>query len=156
MDTKDCLQQFGLVPRDEDLPMIREMLAQEADLERKGQGGEREEDLALLCSVQLFSRGHLEDVLRIWDAKSSGFDLFSYWMSNCFAAAAWRPPRISCANSTARRPRTPLHIWKSAKRPAISRTFCQQNAWTITALILACPDNQREPPTMAPPDASAL
>lgn len=25
--------------------------------------------------MQLFSRGYLEDVLRIWDAKQSGFDL---------------------------------------------------------------------------------
>jgi hypothetical protein len=38
-------------------------------------GASREEDLALLCCVQLFARGLLEDVLRIWDAKSAGFDL---------------------------------------------------------------------------------
>ena len=75
MNTKDCLQQFGLVPKDEDLPRIRDLLAHEAYCERKG--GEREDDLALLCCVQLFSRGLDEDVLRIWDAKSSGFDLYS-------------------------------------------------------------------------------
>lgn len=78
MKTQDCLQQFGLVPRNEDLPKIRDLLNQQADLERAGRGGDREEDLALLCSVQLFSKGRDEDVLRIWDAKSSGFDLFSY------------------------------------------------------------------------------
>jgi hypothetical protein len=78
MNSTDSLQQFGLVPRDEDLPRIRELLAREADLEREGRGNDREEDLALLCCVQLFSRGRDEDVLRIWDAKSSGFDLYSY------------------------------------------------------------------------------
>lgn len=78
MNTDDCLQQFGLVPRNEDLSKIRDLLAHEADLERAGRGRDRQADLALLCSVQLFSRGHDEDVLRIWDAKSSGFDLFCY------------------------------------------------------------------------------
>lgn len=34
--------------------------------------------MALLCCVQLFSRGLLEDVLRIWDAKRSGMDLGAY------------------------------------------------------------------------------
>ncbi|NUS22045.1 MAG: hypothetical protein HOQ25_20035, partial [Mesorhizobium sp.] len=76
MNTKDSLQQFGLMPKDEDLPRIRELLAREAEHERKHEP--REEDLALLCCVQLFSRGLDEDILRIWDAKSSGFDLFSY------------------------------------------------------------------------------
>ena len=76
MTYQDCLKQFGLVPKDEDLPRIRELLAHEAECERKGSG--REEDLALLCCVQLFSRGREEDIFRIWDAKSSGFDLFSY------------------------------------------------------------------------------
>jgi hypothetical protein len=64
------------VPTDEDLPRIRELLAREADLERKH--SQREDDLALLCCVQLFSRGQEQDIVRIWDAKSSGFDLFSY------------------------------------------------------------------------------
>jgi len=76
MDTKDSLRQYGLVPKDGDLPRIRELLAREAERERKHE--EREGDLALLCSVQLFSKGLDEDVLRVWDAKSSGFDLFSY------------------------------------------------------------------------------
>ena len=76
MNAEESLRQYGLVPKDEDLPDIRDLLAHEAECERKGAG--REEDLALLCCVQLFSRGLDEDVLRIWDAKSSGFDLFSY------------------------------------------------------------------------------
>jgi len=120
MKTQDCLQQFGLVPRSEDLPKIRDLLNQQADLERAGRGGDREEDLALLCSVQLFSKGRDEDVLRIWDAKSSGFDLFSYVDIHLLCGVVSRPPRISCANSPARQPPTPLRIWKNAKPPANS------------------------------------
>jgi hypothetical protein len=77
MDAKESLRRYGLVPSDEALPHIRTLLANEVALERKGRGHERESDLALLCCVQLFSRGLLEDVLRIWDAKRSGMDLGS-------------------------------------------------------------------------------
>jgi Domain of unknown function (DUF4291) len=73
---EESLAAFGLVPADASLPAIRAMLAEEAMLERNGK--ERAEDLALLCCAQLFSRGLLEDVLRIWDAKRSGFDLDCY------------------------------------------------------------------------------
>jgi hypothetical protein len=73
MTADESLHQYGLVPGDESLPAIRKMLADEAANERAGRP--REEDLALLCCVQLFSRGLLEDVLRIWEAKRSGMDL---------------------------------------------------------------------------------
>lgn len=73
MNASESLKRFGLVPSDDALPHIRALLAQEADAERSGR--DREEDLALLCCVQLFSRGVPEDVLRIWDAKQSGMDL---------------------------------------------------------------------------------
>ncbi len=73
MTADESLQRFGLVPSDADLPIIRDLLAREADAERSA--GEREDDVALLCCVQLFSRGLLEDVLRIWDAQQSGMDL---------------------------------------------------------------------------------
>ena len=76
MTVSESLQQFGLPPSDEALPRIRELLAAEADAERSGR--EREEDLALLCCVQLFSRAQAEDILRIWDAKCSGMDLGAY------------------------------------------------------------------------------
>jgi hypothetical protein len=75
MNVDESLRRFGLVPSDEALPAIRALLAAEAEAERNDSG--REEDLALLCCVQLFSRGLLEDVERIWDAKQSGFDLGS-------------------------------------------------------------------------------
>ena len=76
MNVSDSLARFGLVPADEALPEIRLLLEGEAEAERDGQP--REEDLALLCCVQLFSRGLAEDILRIWAAKRSGFDLGCY------------------------------------------------------------------------------
>jgi hypothetical protein len=69
----ESIQRFGLVPIDAALPEIRRLLALEIETERSG--GEREEDLTLLCCVQLFSRGLLEDVLPIWEAKSTSMDL---------------------------------------------------------------------------------
>lgn len=58
-----------LVPSDVALPQLRELLAKEVDAERRGDG--QVDDLALLCSIQLFGRGLLEDVLRIWEAKTA-------------------------------------------------------------------------------------
>lgn len=77
MNIDESLKRFGLVPPDSALAEIRALLAKEAELERLGRSREREGDLAVLCCVQLFSRGLLEDVLRIWNAKQSGFDLGS-------------------------------------------------------------------------------
>ena len=76
MTTDQSLQKYSLDPKAESLPAIREILAGEVAKERAGRprGG----DLALLCCVQLCSKGLLEDVLRIWDAKCSGMDLGSY------------------------------------------------------------------------------
>jgi hypothetical protein len=76
MTVAESLQQFGLPPSDEALPRIRELLAAEAEAERRGQP--RAEDLALLCCVQLFSRAQPEDILRIWDAKCAGVELGAY------------------------------------------------------------------------------
>jgi hypothetical protein len=73
MNVEESLLRYGLVPPDAALPKIPALLAQEAEAERLGEG--REEDLALLCCVQLFARGLLDDVLRIWNAKSAGMDL---------------------------------------------------------------------------------
>ena len=75
MTADESLARFGLVPSEEDLPKVREILAREAEAERTGSG--REDDLAHLCCVQLFSHGKPEDILRIWDAKESGFDMAS-------------------------------------------------------------------------------
>jgi hypothetical protein len=73
MTAAQSLLRFGLVPSDDSLPHIRALLDQEAEAERNGLP--REDDLAFLCCVQLFSRGFLEDVLRVWRAKRSGMDL---------------------------------------------------------------------------------
>jgi hypothetical protein len=73
MNVEESLQRYGMLPAERDLPAIRALLAREAEIERSG--GRREDDLALLCCVQLFSRGLLEDVLRIWDAKQASMDL---------------------------------------------------------------------------------
>lgn len=76
MNIEESLKTYGLIPKNESLPIIRQMLSHEAELERLGD--DREDDLALLCCVQLFSRGFLEDILLIWQAKNAGFDLFCY------------------------------------------------------------------------------
>ena len=73
MNVEESLQRYGMLPAERDLPAIRALLAREAEIERSG--GRGEDDLALLCCVQLFSRGLLEDVLRIWDAKQASMDL---------------------------------------------------------------------------------
>lgn len=75
MTVEESLQRYGLVPSDGALPVIRDVLEREVDLERSG--GDREQDLALLCCVQLFSRGLLDDVMRIWTAKAESMDLDS-------------------------------------------------------------------------------
>jgi hypothetical protein len=73
MTTDESLARFGLVPCEEDLPLVREILAREIEAERDGTG--RAQDLALLCCVQLFSHGQPEDILRLWDAKWSSMDM---------------------------------------------------------------------------------
>ncbi|HVF10005.1 MAG TPA: hypothetical protein VNA16_04335 [Abditibacteriaceae bacterium] len=78
MTYQESIERYGLVPTDESLPAIRQLLAHEAELERSGYGEERKAELALLCCVQLFSRGIPEDALLIWEAKQSGFDLGLY------------------------------------------------------------------------------
>lgn len=73
MTREESLRRFGLVPSEADLPAIRALLAQEVEAELADD--DREDDLARLCCVQLFSRGALDDVLRIWAAKSASMDL---------------------------------------------------------------------------------
>ncbi len=76
MDIEESLQRFGVVPEKAALPQIRALLVHETELERAGLP--RSDDLALLCCVQLFSQGEVEDCLLIWEAKRSSFDLYSY------------------------------------------------------------------------------
>jgi hypothetical protein len=71
LTTEEHLGTYGFVPADEDLPAIRALLDRE--LTARGEGT-AVDDLALLCCVQLFSRGHFEDIGRIWAAKNTDFD----------------------------------------------------------------------------------
>jgi hypothetical protein len=98
MNADESLRQFGLVPSDDALPRIRALLAGEADAERHGRP--RQEDLALLCCVQLFSRGLPEDVLRIWDAKQSGFHLEATWISSFCVGGGHEATRLYLASQT--------------------------------------------------------
>ncbi|WP_210201170.1 hypothetical protein [Agrobacterium rosae] len=75
MNTQESMHRFGLPPSKESLSFIRAILQAEADKEAQGKGHEREDDLALLCCVQLFTIAQPDDILRIWRAKSAGFDL---------------------------------------------------------------------------------
>lgn len=61
---QESIQRYGLPPADDALLEIRQMLAREVEMERSP-ACDREDKFALLCCVQLFSRGRIEDVLRI-------------------------------------------------------------------------------------------
>jgi hypothetical protein len=73
MDETEVIQRFGLPPRADDLPVIREELAEATRLEA---GDDDEGDtlvMKALC-VLLFASGHVEDSLAIWRAKRASFD----------------------------------------------------------------------------------
>ncbi len=71
MTCDEALQKFGLPASPESRDRIRQLLADEIELEKRGEGGE--EMLRVLC-LQLFSLGSIEDALLIWEAKQSSFD----------------------------------------------------------------------------------
>ena len=76
MTCEESLRSYGFVPAETSLDSIRLLLQEEIELESNGE--QREDDLALLCCVQLFINGLVEDSLLIWKAKNSGFDLGCY------------------------------------------------------------------------------
>src|SRR5258708_7595175 len=71
MTEDDALQRFGLTPKADDLPTIRQLLVEETERARKHQGNE---PLLRLFCIQLFAHGDIEDTLLIWRAKQSNFD----------------------------------------------------------------------------------
>lgn len=75
MTADESLARFGLVPSQEALPVVRQLLAPEVAKERQAQGKVNFE-LIRLCCVQLFSAGQPADTLLIWSAKEANFDLF--------------------------------------------------------------------------------
>jgi hypothetical protein len=67
------LKRFGLSPRLDDLPAIREILREEARLEHARQGA-GDTDVMKLCCVQLFCAGQISDALEIWRASTVSMD----------------------------------------------------------------------------------
>jgi hypothetical protein len=73
MNVDEALERFGLTPDDQSLKTIKEMLIEETRKESQCQGlGDTE--LMKLCSIQLFSKGFVEDSLLIWQAKTASMD----------------------------------------------------------------------------------
>lgn len=71
MTEDEALARFGLAPKPQDIPAIRELLASQIT------AAEDEEDdsgLMKLCCIQLFSNGDVSDSMLIWAAKKTSFD----------------------------------------------------------------------------------
>ncbi|MBS2032327.1 MAG: hypothetical protein JST54_30790 [Deltaproteobacteria bacterium] len=75
MSLEAHLARFGLQITPEDADDIRAILHQQVQAERASQG-DGDTELMRLCCVQLFGLGQLDDVLRIWEAKTASFDTF--------------------------------------------------------------------------------
>src|SRR5688572_7326309 len=71
MTSSEALQNFGLPASPDHRAVIRQLLAEEIEREKRGESGE---EMLRTLSVQLFSLGIPEDALLIWDAKRSSFD----------------------------------------------------------------------------------
>lgn len=121
MTAEESLKRFGLVPADEALPEIRDLLAREAESERRG--APREQDLALLCCVQLFSRGFLEDVLRVWDAKRSGMDLGCYLDVQFLCGAGLAETKLFLKAQSGRAPSDALKYLEGCEQTGDFRDF---------------------------------
>jgi hypothetical protein len=70
---EECLRRFGSSPAPGQLEEIRAVLEAETLRERQGQGG-GDTQVMRLCCFLLFRAGLLEDVPRIWRAKTSSMD----------------------------------------------------------------------------------
>lgn len=73
MDLDDLLKRYGVRPSLPELVPIRQILREAACLERTSQGA-ADTELMKLCCVQLFNAAQLNDVLEIWNAKTSSMD----------------------------------------------------------------------------------
>jgi hypothetical protein len=69
----ESLQRYGLRPASDDLDQVREILREQAGLERRQQG-DGDTALMKLCCVQLFNAGSPDDTLTIWLARESSWD----------------------------------------------------------------------------------
>ncbi|ATQ76757.1 hypothetical protein CR152_21250 [Massilia violaceinigra] len=74
MNVEKSVDLYGLRPSNDDqLAGIRKILDGETEKERRKQGDGDTELMKLSC-IQLFSRGILNDILRIWSAKTASMD----------------------------------------------------------------------------------
>lgn len=73
MTEEILLKRFGVTPERDELDQIRAILQDETVRERKSRG-DGDTEVMKLCCVQLFSAACLDDILRIWFAKSASFD----------------------------------------------------------------------------------
>ena len=73
MTYEELLKRFGLSPKPEDLPAIREIFREATGLER-GRQGAGDTAVMTLCCAQLFCAGQVTDSLEIWRAKNASMD----------------------------------------------------------------------------------
>lgn len=71
MEEGDAIERYGLPPREDELPHIRDALAEATRLEAEGEGDTTY--MKELC-VLLFAAGRVEDSLVVWRAKRASFD----------------------------------------------------------------------------------
>ncbi|MFD2473644.1 hypothetical protein [Amycolatopsis silviterrae] len=69
MTEDDLLEQYGLHPTGSQLDEVRSLLKTAMQ-----DGLDADTDLMKVCCIQLFHHGSLDDVLLIWEAKTSGWD----------------------------------------------------------------------------------
>jgi hypothetical protein len=69
MTEDDVLERYGISPRAEDMPSLRDLLRAEID-----QADRADTELLKVLCVQLFAFGDVRDSLLIWRAKQSSFD----------------------------------------------------------------------------------
>ncbi len=73
MNIDEIIEKFGLMPEQEDINTIRDLLRDQIAKETREQGSGDTEVMRLLC-VQLFNFGNVEDISLIWDAKMTSMD----------------------------------------------------------------------------------
>lgn len=72
---EDVIAQFGIPPRDEDLPAIRSGLEEACELEAEAEADDDSDTLVMKAyCVLLFAAGQVADSLLIWRAKETSFD----------------------------------------------------------------------------------
>jgi len=71
MTEDEVIKDFGLIPKSQELPRIRQLLIDETTRGKQHNGNEA---LIKLFCIQLFAAANVEDSLLIWRAKQSNFN----------------------------------------------------------------------------------